>query len=241
QEQMSTTTILPTWIIENQKIMYLHEGRYHKGFLTFQDNRIWRFTSRHRNGSERWGVNIPGLINDFQTIMDKGIVIPGWQNPSTFIIGRARPVLATLCQAPCPRSLRQALDPSHPDRQMWLDSYKEELNGLIDCGTFAKISHEEYQHIRQATGNIAIPSTCVLTIKRDSSGAPQRAKSRIVVLGNQDPVAWSKSDCFAPVVSYPIVRLLAALAVQNKTTLKQADCKNAFCQSNLPDDEVYII
>ena len=36
------------------------------------------------------------------------------------------------------------------------------------------------------------------------------------------------------------VRLLASLAVQNRRVLKQADCKNAFCQPTLPSDEVVV-
>jgi hypothetical protein len=61
---------------------------------------------------------------------------------------------------------------------------------------------------------------CVFTVKKDSSGRPLRAKSRIVVLSNKDPTEWTKADCFAPVVSLPVVRMLTALAVQQKRTLK---------------------
>jgi hypothetical protein len=81
----------------------------------------------------------------------------------------------------------------------------------------------------------------VFTIKPDADGKPKRAKSRIVVLGNKDPVQWTRADCYAPVVSQPIVRLMTALAVRNRTTLKQADCKNAFCHPELPEDEPTIV
>ena len=62
-----------------------------------------------------------------------------------------------------------------------------------------------------------------------------------MVLGNKDPAHWTKADCYAPTVSQPIVRLMAALAVRNRTTLKQGDCKNAFCHPALPDDEIIIV
>jgi hypothetical protein len=81
----------------------------------------------------------------------------------------------------------------------------------------------------------------VFTVKNDSDGKPLRAKSRIVALGNKDPVEWTKADCYAPVVSQPIVRLMTSLAVRNRTVLKQADCKNAFCHPELPEDEPTII
>jgi hypothetical protein len=38
-----------------------------------------------------------------------------------------------------------------------------------------------------------------------------------------------------------MVCLLAALAVHNKQTVKQGDCKFAFIQAALPDDEVMIV
>ena len=81
----------------------------------------------------------------------------------------------------------------------------------------------------------------VFTIKPDADGKPKCAKSRIVILGNKDLVQWTRADCYALVVSQPIVRLMTALAVRNRTTLKQADCKNAFCHPELPEDEPTIV
>ena len=69
---------------------------------------------------------------------------------------------------------------------------------------FEIISEEEYQQLYLSTGKCAIPSMCIFTIKKDSSGHPHRAKSHIVVLGNKGPTDWSKADCFAPVVSLPV-------------------------------------
>jgi hypothetical protein len=86
----------------------------------------------------------------------------------------------------------------------------------------------------------AIPSMCTFTVKK-TNGVPIRAKSRIVVLGNLDPRPWSKSDCFSPVVSLPMVRLFTALAVHNKRTIKQGDCKFAFIQATLPNNELTIV
>ncbi|MFN9981135.1 MAG: reverse transcriptase domain-containing protein [bacterium] len=52
---------------------------------------------------------------------------------------------------------------------------------------------------------------------------------------------WTKADCYAPVVSLPVVRLLTALAVRHKRPLKQGDFKNAFVQASLPENETTII
>ena len=82
---------------------------------------------------------------------------------------------------------------------------------------------------------------CVFTIKKDEFNNPVRAKSQIVVLGNHETIPWTKSDCYAPVLPPHAVRLLTALAVQHHTTLKQGDCKNAFCHPVLPEDEITMV
>ena len=78
---------------------------------------------------------------------------------------------------------------------------------------------------------------CVLLVKHDKHGNPDRAKSRIVVLGNFEERIYSKSDRYAPLLKYSSLRLLTAKAVGDKRVLQQADCKNAFCNATLPDDE----
>jgi len=107
--------------------------------------------------------------------------------------------------------------------------------------TFDVITSDEYSMIRTSTGKTAIPSMGILSVKKDATGCPARAKSCIVILGNKDPTAWTKADCYAPVVALPIACMLAALAVQHRQTLKQGDCKNAFIQSCLPEEEVTIV
>ena len=231
--------LLPTWISPEQKVMYLKQQQYHKGFLEFQEG-VWRFSCRRRNGTEKWGEKITHLNRNFQTLVDQAILIPGWQKAQHYQ-GRASHVSAAGLQYGSPRSLKASLEKDYADRQIWLDSYHEEYSGLEEHETFAKIDERQYKALCEQHGIKAIPSMCVQTIKKDSNGKPVRAKSRIVVLGNKDPVPWSKSDCYAPVVPQHIVRLLASLAVRNKTTLKQGDCKNAFCHPILPEEEITVV
>ena len=73
-----------------------------------------------------------------------------------------------------------------------------------------------------------------------ASNKPERAKYRIVALGNLDPHTWSKQDCFAPVLSQQELRLILALSARNKCIPKTGNVSQAFCQSYLPDDEVYV-
>ena len=53
--------------------------------------------------------------------------------------------------------------------------------------------------------------------------------------------AWSKESTAAPVLSQLELRLLTAIAVHNKQSLKNCDVKQAFVQSTLPEDEVYFL
>ena len=82
---------------------------------------------------------------------------------------------------------------------------------------------------------------CVLTVKKDVNLLPVRAKSRIVVLGNHEDRVWTKSEKYAPVLRSDSLRFLVSMAVENRRTLKQGDCKNAFCNGDLPPDEVTIV
>ena len=83
----------------------------------------------------------------------------------------------------------------------------------------------------------AIPSMCVLVVKPDRDDKPNRAKSRIVVLGNFEDRLYAKAQRYAPVLKYDSLRLLTPNAVSHRRVLQQGNCKNAFCQATLPDDE----
>ena len=82
---------------------------------------------------------------------------------------------------------------------------------------------------------------CVLAIKRDKNMNPDRAKARIVVLGNLESRYWQKSKKHAPVLQCSSLRLLASMATESCRVLKQGDCNNAFCSAKLPDSKVTII
>ena len=81
----------------------------------------------------------------------------------------------------------------------------------------------------------------LFSIKPNMDGNPNRAKSRIVTLDNLEQRVWSREDKYAPVLSSTAARLLVSMAVNDGRHLKQADCKNAFCNGVLPEDEIYIV
>jgi hypothetical protein len=67
-----------------------------------------------------------------------------------------------------------------------LESYQEEKYGIESLDTYRKITLGEYCALRKKGAPKAIPTMCVLTIKKDENLLPLRAKSRIVVLGNHE-------------------------------------------------------
>jgi len=81
---------------------------------------------------------------------------------------------------------------------------------------FRKACLGEYRALREKGAPKAIPTMCVLTIKKDEQLLPLRAKSRIVFLGNRETRDWSKSDRFAPVLRFDSLRFLVSLAVQHR-------------------------
>ena len=80
-----------------------------------------------------------------------------------------------------------------------------------------------------------------MNINRDENMAPDRAKSRIVVLGNLKNHLWAKSEKYAPVLQYSSLRLLTSMDTDNFRLLKQGDCKNTFLNAKFPADKTTII
>jgi hypothetical protein len=113
------------------------------------------------------------------------------------------------------------------------------MNGLKEQDTYVTISDKEYRE--KYSGLQILPSMCVQTIKKDELGVPVRAKSRIVAHGNFEDRVWEKSEKFAPVLRDESARLMTSMAVQMGRIEKQGDCKNAFCQSYLPEGETIIL
>jgi len=108
---------------------------------------------------------------------------------------------------------------SHPDREIWLDSYREKKCGIESLDTYRKITLGEYRALHEKGATEAIPTMCVLTIKKDENLLPLCAKSRIVALRYLEERIWSKSDRFAPVLHQDSLRFLTSLAVEKRRPL----------------------
>ncbi len=99
----------------------------------------------------------------------------------------------------------------------------------------------EYRALCEKGAPRAIQKIRVLTIKKDKMMHPIRAKSCIVVLGKHEDRVWTKPEKYAPVLRPDSMHLIVSMATECQCFLKQGDCKNAFCQSILPEDEITIV
>ena len=197
-----------------------HKGGLHKGYINYSPEGGFQFVVRWnaRYGKVNFTVPLTNFKQHLTTLLGDDIL------------------------SPCPPSLCKSLDPSNPDRQVWLDSYNEEKRGLIYHEVYEKISNSHYLALRRA-GNIpkATPSMCVLVMENEKCSKPLRAKSRIVVLGKLEDRLYQKSQRYVPVLKYISLRLLTAKSEGDKLILQQVYCKNAFCNNTLPDDELTVI
>ncbi len=243
------SSLLPPFLRVGSRITYEHDREYHKGFLARNTDGTYRFSFKThiKKKIEDWGVNIPNLPLPFTWVdlCTEGILLPGHvahsfirsssshdpltssPPPSTFDPD-ANIVSTVNLHRDCPPSLLQALASTHPDREVWLQSDYEEKGGIEEMGTFRKITLGEYRALRAKGAPKAIPTMCVLTIKKDEHLMPLRAKSHVVVLGNGEGRKWSKSERFAPVFRFDSLRFLVSLSAQHRHGLQQGDCKNAF-------------
>jgi hypothetical protein len=138
-----------------------------------------------------------------------------------------------------PSSLKSHITMPPEDKQIWDHAYGEEYDGLAALPTWEVLTEKEFKILSK--GVKALPSMAIATIKYDEFNRPKRAKYRIVVLGNHDHHDWSRESTAAPVLSQLELRLLTALAIHHKRVLKNCDVKQAFVQSSLPSDEVYLV
>jgi hypothetical protein len=187
-------------------------GAYHKGYLHYCPVQGFQFVVKRTARSAKIDCSEPlqDLPQHWTTLCAENILLPGHGTISSFLrpnssnnAPSANFVLAKNLLHPCPPSLAKALHPSNLDRETWLRSYNEEKGGLAKLYVFERINTKTYLALKRS-GRIgkALPSMCVLVIKTDNDGKPNRAKSRIVVLGNFEDRIYEKSQRYAPVLKY---------------------------------------
>ena len=231
----------PAWLRDGEAVtLQCDDNGYVCGELRRDDYGEWQFVSRDKcRDNQRLIVSLPDLVHNYRDRMVDGTFIPGW-TVSAQTVASGRFVSAKgLDHSKAPTTLLQLPKLTAKDRTVWTESYGEEHGSLRLMDVFDEIDTPTYEKYK-AAGFVAIPTMNIFTIKPDEMGNPYRAKSRIVVLGNLEERVWTNSDRYAPVLQSTSCRLLISMAVEVGKVAKQGDCKNAFCQPELPDDKVVI-
>ena len=228
---------LPDWINNNHKITLIFDGFARPGRLHLADNLLWEFVQRDSRGSICFRYALHDLPSTWKSRILEGTILEDW--PSDFSPNvSGYKVSARDLQLKVPNSFKQSMNPHHPDHPTWKASYREEYDSLKEQNTYKIITRETYREKYSHT-NI-IPTMSVQVIKPDENGNPDRAKTRVVALGNHEEDIWTKSDRYAPVILNSNNRLLTSIAVGMGRKQKQGDCKNAFLQPDIPDDEIVV-
>ncbi|XP_074352885.1 uncharacterized protein LOC141692040 [Apium graveolens] len=107
----------------------------------------------------------------------------------------------------------------------------------IEIATIEK--NHTWQLMDLPRGHKAIDLKWVFKLKRDTSGAVIKHKSRLVAKGYTQQPGIDYTEVFVPVTPLKIVRLILALAAKKEWEVHHLDVKSAFFNGVL-DEEVYV-
>jgi hypothetical protein len=125
-----------------------------------------------------------------------------------------------------PATYREAVnDPKYG--QLWKQAIIEELNSLMDNGTWEQV-------VPPKDANI-ISCKWVFDIKKLTSGAIERFKARLVARGFSQVMGVDYNDTFAPTVRMETLRLFFAMVARKNLQCSHFDIKNAFTESHLKE------
>jgi len=240
--------ILPPWVQHESKCtLFLNGNSTPKHGYLVRDSNQWKFRPGHRKTNptttlENFDQQFHSLMNSHQLFRGHPSYKKLVQAKSSFILGKAiaKHVSAKGLSSHDVPTLVNHRRMKKQDKDIWDSAYAEEYFGLKNLPAWTTITESEYKTMQHKYKTL-LPTMAISTIKFDEHNQPKRAKHRIVVLGNLDPHTWSKSDCYAPVMSLFELRLMTALSIRHKCILKNGDFKQAFVQAMLPKDENYVL
>ena len=240
--------ILPPWVQHESKCTLFLNGNMtpKHGYLVRESNQ-WHFRPGHRKTNpttplENFDQTFHSLMNSHQLFRGHPSYRKIIQAKSSLVLGKAiaKHVSAKGLSSHDVPTLIHHKRMKKNDKDIWDSAYAEEYFGLQNLPAWTTITEKEYKNMQHKYKTL-LPTMAISTIKFDEHNKPKRAKYRIVVLGNLDPHSWSKSDCYAPVMSLFELRLMTALSIRHKCILKNGDFKQAFVQAVLPKDENYVL
>jgi hypothetical protein len=140
---------MPHIFKRNSKVTIDHNGTFHKGFLDHSPEGGFQFIAKRTATAKTvlWLLPLPNFGREWYSMVAEDLIIPGHSTVSTYLrpnssnnAPSAKHVSAKNLLNPCPPSLAKALNPSNPDRAVWLASYQEEKGGLESLDVYDKIS-----------------------------------------------------------------------------------------------------
>ena len=215
-----------------------HNGILHNGYTNYSPEFGFQFIVI-RNSRPRYiyfTSPLPNFRQHWTTLLGDNILFPGHSKVSSFLKSATscknspslKHVFAKHLLSPCPSFPFKSLEPSNPERQVWIDSYNEEEQVLFDHEVYEKIPQSQYLALKRE-GRLpkAIPSICILVVKNDKKGKHLRANYHIVFLGNFEDRLYQKPQRYDRVPKYSSLRLLTVISVRNKHILQQGNGKSA--------------
>ena len=116
-----------------------------------------------------------------------------------------------------------------PDRALWQEAAKKEIDQLASKGTWVEVPKSDAK-------TKILPGTWVFRRKRNPSGEVKKYKGRYCVRGD---LAETEQETFAPVVAWSSVRLFLILTLILGWHTCSIDFSNAFVQADI-DEPVWI-
>ncbi|XP_024081556.1 uncharacterized protein LOC106664782 [Cimex lectularius] len=118
-----------------------------------------------------------------------------------------------------------------PQAAKWEAAMSEELNSFAENDTF------EWANLPK--GETALRTKWVFKLKK-STKEEAKYKARLVVKGCSQRQGIDYEETFSPVVKYPSLRFLFALATKKDMNITHMDVKTAYLQGQI-DKEIYVI
>ena len=131
-----------------------------------------------------------------------------------------------------PKSFIQAM--RSVNKTFWFQALIAEMRSLFDKGTFGLVST-----LDMPIGRKALPTKCVFDIKRDINGTITKFTARWVARGDLQKKGIDYRETFAPVISFPSLRIILTVAAKYDLEIGQLHVISAFL-NGLIDTIVYL-
>ena len=146
-----------------------------------------------------------------------------WWTLTTSMAGSNSQLQITTSDEP---TLREALNSTPVERDLWLQAIENENQALDDIGTWTPDDHAEHA---------PLPTHIVLKVKRNTDNTIERFRARIVAGGNHQVYGYDYMETYAPVVDFSVVRIFLYIKLVYNLVAVQLDVKTAFLNGDLEE------